>query len=212
MGYHLVMAVKGRKGKVDPADPVQTILDQLHHEGERLGALITEAQQAARDQLQRAPEAARAIMEELAGILPHGEIDAETARRAARVAAADMAWKARIGGDLWTSSGVAEYLGVSRQRISERVREGTLIALRAVDGRLSYPAWQFQGADGGILDPLVEAHAIVAETGSDWSAASWCVAENSELEGVSPATWAAERRAEARLLLVAKRDAAAAAH
>ena len=101
---------------------------------------------------------------------------------------------------------------MSRQRVSERVRRGTLIALRAEDGRLSYPAWQFRGVDGTILNPLVKAHAVMAETGSDWSAASWCLADNSELEGVSPATWASERRDEATLLLVARHDAAAAAH
>ena len=116
------------------------------------------------------------------------------------------------GGELWTSAGVAEHLKVSRQRVSERVRKGTLIALRAEDGRLSYPAWQFRGADGTIVDPLVKAHTIVAETGSDWSAASWCLADNPELEDISPVIWATERRDDARLLLVAQRDAAAAAH
>jgi hypothetical protein len=206
------MSVKDRKGRVDPTLQVERVLDELQRLDERLGALIAEAQQAVRDQLQRAPEAARAIMEELAAILPTAEIDVETARRAARAAAADLVWKAHLGGELWTSLGVAKHLGVSRQRVSERVRKGTLIALRAEDGRLSYPAWQFRGADGGILDSLVKAHSIVAETGSDWSAASWCVAEHPELEGVSPATWTAEHRDDARLLLVAQRDAGAAAH
>ncbi len=210
--YHLVMAVKDRKGQAEPAHQVEKVLEELHRLDERLGNLIAEAQQAVRDQLQRTPEAAQAIMEELAAIMPSGEIDTETARRAARAAAADVVWKAHLGGELWTSSGVADYLGVSRQRVSERVRKGTLIALRAEDGRLSYPAWQFRGADGTILAPLVKAHAVVAETGSDWSAASWCLADNPELEGVSPAIWAAERRDDARLLLVARRDAAAAAH
>lgn len=206
------MAVKDGKGNAGSAPQVERVLDELHRLDERLGALIAEAQQAVRDQLRRAPEAAQAIMDELASIMPSGEIDAETARRAARAAAAEVAWKAHLGGELWTSAGVAEHLDVSRQRVSERVRKGTLIALRAEDGRLSYPAWQFRGVDGTILDPLVKAHAIVAETGSDWSAASWCLADNPELEGVSPAIWATERRDEARLLLVAQRDAAAAAH
>ena len=206
------MAVKDRKGNAGPVPQVERVLDELHRLDERLGTLITEAQQAVRDQLQRTPEAAQAIMDELAAIMPSGEIDAATARRAARAAAAEVAWKAHLGGELWTSVGVAEYLKVSRQRVSERVRKGTLIALRAEDGRLSYPAWQFRGADGTIVDPLVKAHTIVAETGSDWSAASWCLADNPELEDISPVIWATERRDDARLLLVAQRDAAAAAH
>lgn len=206
------MAVKDRKDPAGSSHQVEKVLDELHRLDERLSALIAEAQQAVRDQLQRAPKAAEAIMGELAAILPGGEIDAEMARRAARAAAADVVWKAHLGGELWSSSDVAKYLGVSRQRVSERVRKGTLLALRAEDGRLSYPAWQFRGADGTILAPLVKAHAIVAETGSDWSAASWCVADNPELEDVSPATWATERRDDARLLLVAQRDAAAAAN
>lgn len=206
------MAVKDRKDHAESAHQVERVLDELHRLDERLSALIAEAQQAVRDQLQRTPEAAQAIMGELAAILPGGEIDAETARRAARAAAADVVWKAHLGGELWSSSDVVKHLGVSRQRVSERVRKGTLLALRAEDGRLSYPAWQFRGADGAILTPLVKAHAIVAKAGSDWSAASWCVADNPELEGVSPATWAADRRDDARLLLVAQRDAAAAAH
>ncbi len=210
--YSFVMAVKDRKDPAGPSHQVEKVLDELHRLDERLSALIAEAQQAVRDQLQRAPKAAEAIMGELAAILPGGEIDAETARRAARAAAAAVVWRANLGGELWSSSDVAKHLGVSRQRVSERVRKGTLLALRAEDGRLSYPAWQFRGADGAILAPLVKAHAIVAETGSDWSAASWCVADNPELEDVSPAAWAAESRDDERLLLVARRDAAAAAH
>ena len=92
------MAVKDRKGKAEAAPQVERVLDELHRLDERLGALIAEAQQAVRDQLRRAPKAAQAIMDELAAIMPSGEIDAETARRAARAAAAEVAWKAHLGG------------------------------------------------------------------------------------------------------------------
>ncbi len=92
------MAVKDHKGKAGSAPQVERVLDELRRLEERLGALIVEAQQAVRDQLRRAPEAAQAIMDELASIMPNGEIDAEMARRAARAAAAEVAWKAHLGG------------------------------------------------------------------------------------------------------------------
>ena len=92
------MAIKDRKGNAGPAPQVERVLDELHRLDERLGTLITEAQQAVRDQLQRTSEAAQAIMDELAAIMPSGEIDAATARRAARAAAAEVAWKAHLGG------------------------------------------------------------------------------------------------------------------
>ena len=92
------MSVKDRQGDAEPAAQMEKVLDELHRLDERLGALITEAQQAVRDQLQRTPEAAQAIMDELAAVMPSGEIDAATARRAARAAAAEVAWKAHLGG------------------------------------------------------------------------------------------------------------------
>lgn len=132
-------------------------------------------------------------------------VDEDIARRAARIALAEIAWRRHLG-TLLRARDVAELLGVTKQRVSALAGEGRLIALHAQDGSVGYPAWQF--AAGRALEPLAVAHRTLAHTGSEWSAASWCVEPHPELDGRSPVHWAAEGESREALLLVAQRDAA----
>lgn len=149
--------------------------------------------------------AAEVFAAELHDLLGDEEVDEQIARRAARIALAELAWRHHLG-TLLRAHDVAELLGVTKQRVSAIATAGRLIALHARDGSVGYPAWQF--AEGRVLEPLAVSHRTLASTGSEWSAASWCVEPHPELEGRSPVHWAAKGGDPDALVLVAQRDAA----
>jgi plasmid maintenance system antidote protein VapI len=134
-------------------------------------------------------------------------LDAETARRAALVAVAGQVWENELE-PLLSSSQVGELLGgVSRQRVDELLRSRRLIGLRDSGGRRRFPAFQF--VDGQPLQPLISAFWTVADAAvSDWTAASWCVAPDDALEGLTPVEWARSHEDGERLQRIAHQDAA----
>lgn len=133
-------------------------------------------------------------------------VDAATARRAALIAASDQIWENELG-PLWESARVSQLLTVSRQRINELTRAHRLIVLRNSSGRLLYPAFQF--VDGRPARALIEAfYSVSAGAASEWTAASWCVAPDVALDGLSPLEWVKGGRDVDRLLEVAGRDSA----
>jgi hypothetical protein len=109
---------------------------------------------------------------------------------------------------LLSSSQVGELLGgVSRQRVDELLRSRRLIGLRDSGGRRRFPAFQF--VDGQPLQPLISAFWTVADAAvSDWTAASWCVAPDDALEGLTPVEWARSHEDGERLQRIAHQDAA----
>lgn len=132
------------------------------------------------------------------------DVDEQTVRRAARIAVAENAWRRHLG-TLLRARDVAELLGVTKQRVSALTTAGRLIALRAQDGSIGYPAWQF--ANGRTWEPLVASFRALSSSGSEWSAASWCVTPHPELETSSPVRWLATGGSGEILLEVAERDA-----
>lgn len=113
-------------------------------------------------------------------------ISVEAARRAGLVAAAATAWEDALGPQLETAH-VREMLGgVSKQRINELLRQHRLIGLQASNARWQFPAFQFTG--GRLPAPkLAEAFWQLSTRAVDpWSAASWCVSPNSQLDGRTP--------------------------
>lgn len=129
-----------------------------------------------------------AAVEEVAG----GKgISVEAARRAGLVAAAATAWEDALGPQLDTAH-VREMLGgVSKQRINELLRQHRLIGLQASNARWKFPAFQF--TDGRLpTAKLAEAFWQLSTRAVDpWSAASWCVSPNSQLDGRTPVDVAA---------------------
>jgi hypothetical protein len=93
-----------------------------------------------------------------------------------------------------------ERLGISAQQLDAMTAQGRLLVLVERSGRRRYPGWQF-GADQRPLAALVAAHRVLVEQGgmSPWSAASWCVQEHPELDGLSPSAWAHTGRDPERL-------------
>lgn len=118
-------------------------------------------------------------------------ISVEAARRAGLLAAAATAWEDALGSQLDTAH-VRELLGgVSKQRISELLQQHRLIGIQASNARWQFPAFQF--AEGRLpAAKLAEAFWQLSTRAVDpWSAASWCVSPNSQLDGRTPAEVAA---------------------
>jgi hypothetical protein len=153
-------------------------------------------------------EAALSAFAEAAGeLMGERPLSVAAARRAGVLAAAAEVWEHELG-PMLTSAQVREMLGdVSRQRVDELLRNRRLIGMLDQGGRRRFPAFQFH--DGRPQPTLVDAFWTLADAAvSPWTAASWCVAEDDQLEGCSPVRWTRERRDPERLALVARQDAA----
>lgn len=152
-------------------------------------------------------EAVVAFAETAGELMGEKDLDVETARRAALLAAAGQAWENELG-PMLSSAQVRELLrDVSRQRVDELLRSQRLIGLRDSAGRRRFPAFQF--ADGQPIQPLISAFWTVADGAiSEWTAAAWCVAPDDALAGETPAAWARAGHDPERLERVARQDRA----
>lgn len=116
----------------------------------------------------------------------------ELGRRAAVLAAAGQAWRQDTGPFYGTDGAQVALGGVSKQAVSQRVRQGRLLGLRlAADGsgrdRLVYPTWQFHQV---VLRHLP---AVLAAAGFDdrrpttgWTIAAWLTTPDDHLGGLAP--------------------------
>lgn len=125
---------------------------------------------------------------------------------------------AKVSGPVWITEQVRVALGppgapISRQAVDDRVRRGTLLALRVAEhGERAYPLWQFHQRDGRweVLPGLVEVLRAVPETVTDrWTLASWVRQPHPALDDRSPLDWLIERGAADGRPLTAARAAAA---
>jgi hypothetical protein len=130
---------------------------------------------------------ARVFEETLAELgIDEQQLDPEDfGRRAALLAASNLLWAQHLG-PAYPTRHVRELFKSSKQAVNDRVRRGTLLALRNEADELVYPAFQF-GPDGqplaGIAD-VIGALKDVVET--PYTIAAWLVAPEVELEGSTP--------------------------
>ncbi len=125
----------------------------------------------------------------------HGvpEVDPEAAgRHAAAITAAGQAWADDAGPFTDTAGARVALGGVSKQAVSQRLRDGRLLGLQLLSGgtardRIVYPLWQFRP---GVLRMLP---AVLAAAGFDpdrpvsgWTIAAWLTAADDELGGRAP--------------------------
>lgn len=113
----------------------------------------------------------------------------ELGRRAARLVAAEAAWRKRLGPLLETQA-VQQLLDVrTSQDVTELVEQRRLLALPTSDGRLLFPAFQFTptGRPYPVLPAILEtfAGAVV----SLWTVASWFATPQPLLKKKTPADW-----------------------
>lgn len=136
---------------------------------------------------------------------------AELGRRAALLAAADAVWKKRLG-PLLDREQVQELLGVrSRQAVSQLVKRRRLLALPTGTDRLAFPAFQFSPS-GRPYEAMPRILAAFAEADlSPHTVASWLVAPQRLLKGLSPVALL-RRGDDERVVEAARRSAARLAH
>jgi len=180
---------------------------------------IEEALRRVREDLDEVQAAVRMVSpvaevfeQEVRSLLGDTPPDVEAVRRGARLAVAEQAWEQRLGVML-DSKDVEGVLGVSRQRVSVLAREHRLVVIPKAGGGWHFPAWQFSRLDSAQRAALAEAHRTLVNVGgiSAWSAASWLLSPQTELDGAVPVQYAADGGELGQLVLVAARDAARAA-
>jgi len=126
---------------------------------------------------------------------------------------------AQVSGPVWTTEQVRVALGrpggvpVSRQAVDDRVRRGTLLALRVAEhGERAYPLWQFAHHHDRweVLPGLAALLRAVPETVTDrWTLASWLRQPHPALDGHTPLDHLIEHgHADEHLLEVARATAA----
>ncbi|MGI8757284.1 MAG: hypothetical protein ACR2MB_15795 [Acidimicrobiales bacterium] len=177
---------------------------------------VDEVLQRVRDDLERVQSAvhrtgsiAEAFEDEVRVLLGDAEPELSSVRRAARLAVAEQAWEQRLG-MLLDGRDVEQVLGVTRQRVSVLARQHRLVVVPGEGGRRRFPAWQFARLDGVQRAALGQAqHVLVSDGGvSPWSAASWLVSVQAELDSATPAEYVTGGGDLAHLAAVAARDAA----
>jgi hypothetical protein len=126
---------------------------------------------------------------------------------------------AQVSGPVWSTEQVRVALGrrggapVSRQAVDDRVRRGTLLALRVAEhGERAYPLWQFVHGQGRweVLPGLAALLRAVPETVADrWTLASWLRQPHPALNERSPLQHLTEHgQADEQLLRIAQATAA----
>ncbi len=115
-------------------------------------------------------------------------------------------------GPFYDTSGLIQWLRVSRQALADRVHRGTLLACRSADGHLLYPALQF-GRTGQVRPGVVDAVGILARSGADgWTIGTWLTSPTPAFDGQSAVDYLVVHRssqaAVERVAAVARADAA----
>jgi hypothetical protein len=191
----------------DPRDALEDVRRQLHEAQAGLERSLKKTEASIKRAIENFQPWVEAFAETVRRLMGDAELSPEAARRGALLAVSEAVWGQQLGPTL-SSADVGEILGgVTRQRVSELVREHRLIALQERSGRIQFPAMQF--SNGQPLRPLVQAFWILVDAPIErWTAAAWCVSAHDGLDDLTPAEWARQSKDSERLLLVARRDAA----
>jgi len=112
-------------------------------------------------------------------------------------------------GPFYNTSGLRTWLGLKRQALAARVSAGSLLACPTEDGRLVYPAWQFN-SDGTVVPHLRDVIKILQATAaSSWTIALWLRAPGGDnVDGLDAVTWLCAGKDPTPILVEARDDAA----
>ena len=147
-----------------------------------------------------------ALRAELDGLAEEDAL--ELGRQGARAVLAPLAWSAAVA-DRWDVRRATEFLGISRQALYKRLRNGSALGVPG-RGTTWFPVWQFdsrqrivRAVTGAIIkvfrgaDPAIDPLVIGA----------WATRENRLLGGKSPAVWLAEGGGDEAIVRAAQRAA-----
>jgi hypothetical protein len=92
-------------------------------------------------------------------------------------------------GPFYDTSSLRKWLGISRQRLNQRVQRHQLLACPLEDDGNVYPTWQF-GTNGTVIPGIQEVLSILSEgTNDSWQRALWFSAPSAQLSYLSPKDW-----------------------
>lgn len=87
-------------------------------------------------------------------------------------------------GVFWASAAVQARLGVSRQRVSAKVKSRQILRVTTSDGVSLYPEFQFAGS--AVVPGFGEALRALGDGGTAWMIALWFTNPEPALDGVTP--------------------------
>lgn len=77
-------------------------------------------------------------------------------------------------GPFYVTTGLVEWLKISRQAIAQRAKEARLLAVRTADNHTLYPAWQFDPTTRQVPKALQDVLAmLLPAAATPWTAAVW---------------------------------------
>lgn len=143
------------------------------------------------------------------GELPGGDDPEALGQAAALTIARPHVWEGQLG-PLLASAQLRSLLGgISREALAQRVKRGTLIALRDRRGKVRYPLFQLDesGAVPSEVPTLVK---LFRDRGlSTWELTTFMTTPQRELDDRSPIDWIRSTGDDQLLLAVARESAAA---
>ncbi|HWT49466.1 MAG TPA: hypothetical protein VN255_13115 [Mycobacterium sp.] len=94
-----------------------------------------------------------------------------------------------LSGPFYDTSGLARWLGMSRQALHQKSARHAILACPLADGGVVYPVWQF--LDSGAPIPSLDAVLTTLAEGTDdaWMMALWMRAPSAQLDGDRPSDW-----------------------
>ncbi|BBZ52968.1 DUF2384 domain-containing protein [Mycobacterium heidelbergense] len=113
-----------------------------------------------------------------------------------------------LSGPFYDTSGLARWLGISRQALHQRIAQHAMLGCPLADGGVVYPVWQF--LDSGATIPSLRAVLTALAEGTDdaWMMALWMRAPSDRLDGACPSEWLREGRDAERVVAMAREVAA----
>ncbi len=113
-----------------------------------------------------------------------------------------------LSGPFYDTSGLARWLGMSRQALHQRSTRHAILACPLADGGVVYPVWQF--LDSGATIPSLGVVLTTLAEGTDdaWMVALWMRAPSDHLDGDCPSDWLRAGRDPERVIAMAREAAA----
>jgi len=143
------------------------------------------------------------------------DLDYDTARRHGRdgaaAAVAPLIWGELVG-ERWDTTTTAEFLGVSRQALHDRVRRGTLLGVPG-RGTTWFPTWEFDLGQRRIRPVVAQILGVfevaLGDRPDPLVIASWVQSPQSALDGLSPLDWMSSPARDDQAVVTAARRSAA---
>ena len=122
---------------------------------------------------------------------------------------APLIW-GEVVGERWSTTETAEFLGVTRQALHDRVKRGTLLGVPG-RGVTWFPTWQLNRGKRQVRPvtaELIQAFRDLDRPLEAIEIAAWAQRPRADLDDLSPADWIAEERADGNVVTAALRSAA----